>query len=402
MRYAGIDWADQHHDVVVIDEAGRRLGALRVAHTAAGLAELCTFLEERRTPEDAVVCLIETNNGLLIAALLDAGLTVYPVNPATVDRHRKPAGAKTDAIDAYLLARTGRSDLADLRPLTPASPLIAELKALTRDQDGLIHSQTRLVNQLTACLKAYYPVALTLFGKLHQPATLTFLEAYPTPEAARAAPSDALMALLYAASHPQPQHKAQELVRRLGEPQLCASAPLARAKARLMLALVAQLRPLLGASAAYDTEIAQLFRQHADRAFFAGLPRAGQRLAPRLLAEWGDDRSRYANAAAVQTLGGTAPVPFASGTFVRTHKRYACVKPLRNALHHFAWQSTLKEEWATLYYQRKRGEGKTHSVAVRALANQWVRVLFAAWRQGERYDPAIFRAAQRAHAPRAA
>jgi Transposase/Transposase IS116/IS110/IS902 family len=402
MRYAGIDWADQHHDAVVIDEAGRRLGATRVAHSAAGLGELRTFLRAQSGPAAELACIVETNNGLLIAALLDADLVVYPVNPSTVDRHRKPAGAKTDALDAYLLARTGRSDLADLRPLTPDSPLIAELKALTRDQDMLIRSQTRLVNQLTACLKAYYPVALGLFCKVHQPTTLSFLEAYPTPQDAGRATPEALAALLHTASHPHAEQKAQQVVQRLGAPQLCASAPIARAKARLMLALVAQLRPLLAAIAAYDGEIARLFVQHADSALFAGLPRAARRLAPRRLAEWGDDRSRYADAAAVQALGGTAPVPRASGTVARAHKREACVKPLRNALCQFAWQSTRKEEWAAAYYRRKRGEGKSHPLAVRALANLWVRIIFAVWRKRERYDPAIFRAAQHAHAPRAA
>jgi len=161
MWYAGIDWAAQHHNAVVIDEAGKRVGTTRVAHSAAGLDTLVTFLKgigDVADHPDHLACIVETNRGVLISALLDAGLPVYPVNPKTVDRHRKPAGAKTDAIDAYLLARTGRSDLADLRRLIPDSPLIAELRVLTRDQDTLIQSQTRLVNQLTACLKAYYPV----------------------------------------------------------------------------------------------------------------------------------------------------------------------------------------------------------------------------------------------------
>jgi transposase len=127
---------------------------------------------------------VETNHGLLISSLLEAGFLVYPVNPKTVDRRRKPSGAKTDAIDAYLLARTGRSDLRGLRPLNPDSPLVQELKGLSRDLETLIQNQTRLVNQLTACLKAYYPVALELFSKLHQPVTLAFLKAYPTLEQA--------------------------------------------------------------------------------------------------------------------------------------------------------------------------------------------------------------------------
>ncbi len=156
MWYAGIDWADDHHDVVVLDDSGRQIASRRVAHTAAGLADLTTTLSQicAAKPKDTLACIVETNRGLLITALLSAGFAVYPVNPKTIDRRRNAAGAKTDQIDAYLLAKTGRSDLADLRRLTPDSPVVHELKALTRDQDGLIQSQTRLVNQLTACLKA--------------------------------------------------------------------------------------------------------------------------------------------------------------------------------------------------------------------------------------------------------
>jgi len=384
MWYAGIDWADQHHDVVVIDEAAKRVGTTRVAHTATGLDTLVTFLkglEAVADHPDHLACIVETNRGLLITALLDAGLPVYPVNPTTVDRHRKPSGAKTDAIDAYLLARTGRSDLADLRRLTPDSPLIAELKALTRDQDTLIQSQTRLVNQLTACLKAYYPVALDLFGKLQQPTSLAFLQAFPTPEQARAATVAQIAAVLKEAGHPTAATKAPQVWQRLHQPQLAADPIVTRTKTRLMLTLVAQLQVLLPEIAAYDDEITRLFRLHSDSRAFASLPRAGQRLVPRLLAEWGDDRGRYTDAASVQALAGTAPVPVQSGNFAKAHRRYACNKPLRNVLHQFAWQSTQKEAWALTYYQRKRREGKSHTMAVRALANQWVRLIYAVWGQ---------------------
>jgi transposase len=364
------------------------------------LAQLTSFLLEIvGTPErrEELACIIETTRGLLIAALLEAGFPVYPVNPKTVDRHRKPAGAKTDAIDAYLLARTGRSDLADLRRLRPDSTLIQELKTLTRDQESLIASQTRLVNQLTACLKSYYPVALTLFSKLQQPSTLAFLQAYPTPQAAQQASMEAITLVLKQAKHRRLARVGQRIWEQLRQPSLQADAITTRARSRLMLALVQQLRLLLEQLAAYDKEIARLFQAHADQPIFSGLPGAGKRLAPRLLAEWGDDHSRYASAASVQALGGTSPVPFESGKHASVHQRYACVKPLRNALYQFAWQSTFQEPWAEAYYQRKRQEGKTHSMAVRALANLWVRIIYALWRKHEPYQAATFLAAQQAH-----
>ncbi len=406
MWYAGIDWADDHHDVVVLDEQGQRVASCRVTHTPEGLAQLVTFLQatvgSAPSPQE-LACLIETTHGLLIAALLEAGLAVYPVNPKTVDRRRKPSGAKTDAIDAYLLAKTGRSDLADLRRFAPDSPLVQELKALPRDQDGLIQSQTRLVNQLTACLKAYYPVALDLFTKLHQPLTLAFLQAYPpTLEIAQRASVEELTALLRQHHHPTPGPTAQAVWERLHQPQLQADAITTRTKSRLLLALVSQLAPLLEQIKEYDGEITRLFLSHPDSAIFASLPRAGKRLAPRLLAGWGDDRERYVSAASVQALAGTSPVAYESGKYAKAHRRYACVKPFRTVLFQFAWQSTFREPWAATYYRHKRQEGKSHSMAVRALANNWVRIIQAMWRQQRPYRADIFLAAQQAHAGQAA
>jgi transposase len=404
MWFAGVDWADTHHDVVVIDDAGRHVGVRRVAHTPKGLTELQEFLLAISGPDrkEELACIIETTHGLLIASLLEAGYPVYPVNPKTVDRRRSAAGAKTDKIDAYLLAKHGRSEFADLRRLQPDSSSVAELKALTRDQDSLIQSQTRLVNQLTACLKAYYPVALQLFTKLQQPTTLAFLQAYPTPQEASAASIEEVAQILKTAGHPTPDKSAAKIVETLHLPQLAADAVTTRTKSRLMLVLVKQLQPLLEEIAAYDKEIARLFLTQKDHEIFSSLPRAGKRLAPRLLAEIGDDRTRYDTAASLQALAGTSPVPYESGNYSKPRRRYACIKPLRNALYQFAWQSTQTEGWAAEYYQRKRKEGKSHSVAVRALANVWVRIIFALWSTHQCYVTATFQAAQQAHAKRAA
>jgi len=404
MWYTGIDWADQHHDALVIDEKGHQVGSLRIDHSPQGFAKLNTFLEQivGDAPKEQMACIIETTHGLLIAHLLDAGWPVYPVNPRTVDRRRAASGAKTDTIDAYLLAKTGRADLTDLHRLTPDSETMTELKLLTRDQDALIHMQTRLVNQLTACLKAYYPVALELFGKLQQKSTLHFLQAYPTPQEAMAASVEQIKAVLKHGRYPNPTAGAATIFEHLHQPHLQADAVITRAKSRLMLALVSQLLPLIEQVAQYDKEIEALFLIHPDHELFESLPRAGQHLAPRLLAEIGDDRLRYQDASSLQALGGTSPVLFQSGMYAKAHRRLGCIKPLRNALHQFAWQTTLSEPWARDYYQRKRAEGKSHTVAVRALANVWVRIIFAMWLHHQCYEAATFEQAQQKHTRKAA
>jgi transposase len=104
----------------------------------------------------------------------------------------------------------------------------------------------------------------------------------------------------------------------------------------------------------------------------------------------------------MQGLAGTAPVPWQSGKYAAARRRTACNKSLRTTLQQFAWHSTVREDWAQTYYRRKRAEGKSHNVAVRALANHWVRLIHAMWRTHTPYDGAIFRAAQQAHARTAA
>jgi len=342
MYYAGIDWADQKHDALMLDEAGQQLGTIRVAHTPEGLAKLDAWLSQFLGDQsrDQMACIIETTHGLLITFLLEQGWPVYPVNPRTVDRRRSASGAKTDAIDAYLLAKTGRADFADLHRLLPDSETVAELKALTRDQASLIQMQTRLVNQLTACLKAYYPVARSLFSKLQQRSSLIFLQSYPTPQAAQTASIEQIAQLLQSAGHTTAGKVAPKIFERLHQPQLVATTVTTRTKSRLALALIAQLLPLVEQIATYEKEIEQLFLSHEDNEVFRSLPGAGKRLAPRLLAEIGDDPARYETAASLQALGGTSPVLFQSGTYSKPHRRLGCIKPLRSALHQFAWQST--------------------------------------------------------------
>jgi transposase len=166
MWYVGLDWADTHHDVEVLDETGKRVGARRFAHSHEGLHELKEFLGGVTSQPEELACIIETNHGLLIAFLLASGIPVYPVNPKKINQLREAAGARTDHREAHVLAKTGRFDLAELRRLEPDNAIVQELKTLTRDQDSLVQMQTRQVNQLTACLKESSPVALHLFAKV--------------------------------------------------------------------------------------------------------------------------------------------------------------------------------------------------------------------------------------------
>jgi hypothetical protein len=105
----GLDWADQHHDVVVHDEAGRRVGSRRVTQNKEGVDDLKPFvvglpLMSRRW------CVVETGHGLLITCLLETGI---PVFPNTV--HRRKKGGKKDT-KAVVMADEGHHDRTQRKP----------------------------------------------------------------------------------------------------------------------------------------------------------------------------------------------------------------------------------------------------------------------------------------------
>src|SRR4030065_2068784 len=183
MYYVGIDWADENHQVFITDDSAQRLGAFSIVNSHSGVEELFERIRYFVKDQKQVLFALETSKGLLIDSILDAGYTVYPINPKSVDRYRdryKVSGHKSDDFDAMVLANILRTDRHNYRPILPDSPITRELKILTRECCSLIRLKTMLSNQLTSCLKDYYPVALELFCKLDQQITLLFLKNFPT------------------------------------------------------------------------------------------------------------------------------------------------------------------------------------------------------------------------------
>src|SRR5256712_14179683 len=154
-----------------------------VPQTAEGLSEWGRWLDERRAEGIELWAAMEKPEGRIVDLLLDHGVLVFPVNPKALDRARdrfRISGAKSDPFDARVLATFLRTDHGHLAPLTPSSEAAQELKGLTRDPARQVRQQTRLLNQLTATLKAYYPRALEVCDDLKSRWGRDFAAAYPT------------------------------------------------------------------------------------------------------------------------------------------------------------------------------------------------------------------------------
>jgi len=382
-HFAALDWADDHHDLVVVDSQGQTVLELTFDHNAAGW----------RQAQEALACwpelpvAIETSAGPAVDQLLQRGFAVYPVMPKAAVRYRerkRPTGCKDDRHDAWSLADALRTDGQGWSLLSPLDPLTAELRALCRDEIALIEQRTALVNQLLAALKEYYPAALEAFDDWTAPYTWAFVLAFPTPAELVSGGKRKWEKFLHTHKLWRPQTSAARMEIFARATAFGGSAAITAAKSLLAQSLCRLLQTLEQQLAAYRQRIQVLFDQHPDRDLFGSLPGAGPKLAPRLLAELAG--SDWTQINRVQARAGTAPVTYQSGKIRRVKIRRACVHYLRATLHLWADLSRQYSTWAAAYYQAHRDKGQSHACAVRCLGHRWLEIIGGMSRTHKPYD----------------
>ncbi|MCK4326628.1 IS110 family transposase [bacterium] len=386
--YIGIDWADDHHDIHITDDSAEKIDAFRIQHSLAGMKTILEHVYRLTRNKKNLLFALETDKGLLVNFLLDNGFTVFAINPKAVDRFRDrydPARNKTDQIDAMLLADILRTDRHRFRTILPESDKLRELRILTRDHKALITSRTRLTNQLIACLKSYYPLALELFCDVKQQISLDFLSAFPDYVNAQKLTLNQLKIFLKEHSYPCPQ-RIKPLFERLKTPQIPVEPFIIRAKSKRMLPLAANIKAINAHINEHEKEIAAIFKSHPDSKIFLSLPGADITLAARILSELGDNRDRYKNYNDAQCEAGTAPVTKQSGNYRHVIFRKACKKPFRDAMQLFTFCSTQQCQWAHTYYLSQKQRGKRHPQAIRALANKWLKIIYIMWKNQQPYN----------------
>ena len=395
-HFAALDWASDHHDVIVVASTGAMTAEFRFAHTAAGWAEFT----EKMKPFAGCPLALETSSGPAVDQLLQRGWTLYPVNPKAAERYRErkaPSGTKTDRIDAWSLADALRTDGHAWRKLLPQDEATATLRALCRDEIALIEQRTALVNQLIACLREYYPAALEAFADWTQPFAWALLEKFPTPLALQNAGKRSWEKFLHTHRLWRAETAPERLALFARANALPASAAIGTAKSLLATSLVKVLQALQSQLDEYRTRITAALAQHPDHDVFGSLPGAGGKLAPRLLGELGAVRAVYPDADALCCQAGVSPVSFQSGKIDKAHIRWACDVVLRHTVPLWADCSRKKSAWAQAYYARKREQGMSHAAALRCLGKRWLKILWRLWTDGQTYDETRHQENQKQH-----
>ena len=393
--FCGIDWAEDHHDIAVVDRDGQTLAHLRVSDDAAGLARLLDLLGQHGdVPEDPVPAAIETPRGLLVACLRATGRKVYPVNPMAVARYRDRhsiAGRKSDKGDAVVLANVLRTDMHAHRPLPADSELAQAIAVLARAQQDAVWARTAAHNKLRSHLREYFPAFLAAFagarGGIMRPEARVILAAAPDPAAAAKLTLAQLRALLRKAGRQRGiDAEAQRLRDAFRQEQMRQLPLVEQAMGRQAQALLRQLDAACASAGELEQAAAESFNQHPDAGIITSFPGIGTLTGARVLAEIGDDRSRFKDARGLKAYAGSAPITRASGKSRSvTHRR---VKNNRLAAAGYTWAfaALTASTGARAHYDRRTKAGDRHGAAQRNLFNRLLGCLYHCLQTGQRYD----------------
>jgi len=392
--FAGDDWAEDHHDIEVMDAAGKVLAKRRLPEGAAGMSQLHELIG-RFLPEDAddveVVIGIETDRGPWVAALVAAGYTVFPVNPLQASRYRERhgvSGAKSDQGDSHMLADMVRTDSHQLRPAAGDSPEAAGVKVVARTHKTLIWDRTRQVQRLRHQLREYFPAAIEAFEDLDAPDVLELLGKAPDPARAARLTRAQISAALKRARRRNIADKTDAILAALRGEHLTQPAALTVAYAATVRSLVAVITTLNEQAKLLEEQVKEHFGRHPYAEIYQSQPGIGAILGARVLGEFGDDPRRYVSAKSRKNYGGTSPITRASGKKKVVAARFIRNDRLIGALMSWAFASLNASPGARAFYDQQRAKGLEHNDALRRLANRLVGILHGCLKTRTRYDEA--------------
>ena len=393
--FVGDDWAEDHHDVELMDATGRRLAKARLPEGVAGIAGLHAMiggqLGEDADEEDAgqVAVGIETDRGPWVQALIAAGYTVYAINPLQAARYRERhgvSGAKSDAGDAHVLADMVRTDSRQLRPVAGDSAQAAAVKVVTRTHKTLIWERTRHTQRLRHALRDYFPAALEAYEDLDAPDTLELLGRAPDPASAARLTTAQISAALKRARRRGIAAKAERIQAVLRAAHLGQPAIVTAAYAASVRALIAVLGTLNEQVTTLEGQVEAYFGQHPDAEIITSQPGLGPILGARVLGESGDAPARYASAKARKNYAATSPITRASGKKKAVLARHVHNDRLLDALMSQAFSALQASPGARAYYDRQRARGSGHNPALRQLANRLTGILHGCLKTRTLYD----------------
>lgn len=389
----GIDWADRKHVCAVKYPVAKTAKIENLLQSSTAIDDWVMKLKAKANGGKVAIALEQSRGGLIFALMKYEFIVLYPINPATVAKYRetwKTSGAKDDPSDALLILELLEDHNKKLTPWYPEPKNIRLLQRLTEHRTKLVQDLKRVGNKVTTTVKEYYPVILELFPRIYRDITADFLIAFPTLQSAQSATDEELTHFFrtHGAGGEKRIAKRISLIRESSS--LVEDEAIIESNALFVESLAFQLKAINKAISEYEQKIEAVYETLPDKKLFDSLPSSGEVSAPRLLAALGTNRKKFSSSNELACYSGIAPVIEQSGKQCWVHWRYRCNKVVRQAFIEWAFLSVRTSFWAKAFYSQQRAKGKSHCIAIRALAFKWLRIIFKMWKDKVPYSEAKY------------
>jgi len=376
MFFVGIDVSSAKHDCCILDSSRKPIRSFMILNNRKGFSGLSAVLTELAAPEDIKIGLEATGiyGDNLANFLRRKGYNVCTINPLLCKKHQSATTlrkTKNDRSDAKNIALIVASE--DLQPDQPLSYHIVELKSLSRARFLTVKDRSSLKNKVKRLVTVLFPELLDAFTDLFGASGMALMTRYPSAKALAACNLDTLTELLRTASRSRFGREKAEALRKLAKESIGTFSDSAVFQLRLLLKRIELLNTQIEM---YDDEIRRLMDQ-LDSPILS-LPGIGYTLGAMILSEIGDIK-RFSSPAKLLAFAGLEPSVYQSGKFnPASGKMVKRGSPfLRWALLQAATYAPAFSITFTAYYDKKRLEGKSPSVAHSHVAKKLVRVIFA-------------------------
>jgi hypothetical protein len=389
----GLDWADKKHDFCLSESGSQKYKYGTFLHTPVAINQWATSLSRRFDGQPIAICL-ELKSGPIVSCLLKyAFITLFFVPPKALAKYRDvfhQSGAKDDPTDAFLQLDYLIKHPERLRKITVDDEDTRIIQQLVEQRKFFIDERIKQTNRIAVSLKAYYPLVLQLFNDMDTYIFCEFVKRWPNLTKLKGARKRTLIEFFRAHFIGRKNIINQRLKFITAAVALTDDPAIMIPQQQYTLSLIKQLEISVKTTKDYDKQIAYWFSKHKDKDIFESFPGAGPVLAPRLLAAFGSDRTRFSNASEVHNYAAISPVTVRSGTKCWVHWRYKCSTFLRQTFVEWAYQTTRFSYWAKVYYDNQRAQGKSHQAVLRALAYKWIRILYRCWQNKVKYNETAY------------
>ncbi|MDT8900431.1 IS110 family transposase [Anaeroselena agilis] len=389
MLICGVDIGKNHHEASIIDQDGRLLAkSLRFANSTPGAQSLLSYIESHNRNREVVVIGMEATGHYwlsLYCFLFDAGFQVNVINPIQSDAVRNLFLRKTknDAKDSFLIAETIR--IGRFSNTSLADEDMLSLRQLCRHRTDLVDYIADQKRKIVGVMDRVFPEYQSFFSDMFGKTSTELLSQVVTPEELLALPTNELCRILRENSRGRfGAAKADEL----------------RAAAKTSFgitigtaAFTMQLRQLLEMIELLERQLLELeaeIKQYLVKLDtpITSCPGVGNVLGAVILSEIGSI-SRFSEPKKLVAFVGIDPSVHQSGEFTGTQNRMSKrgSPHLRRAIWLAANIASQHDPVLSVFYQKKRSEGKHHFTALGAVARKLTFIIYAVLRDNKPYVP---------------